>query len=495
MRIPFPTRIPIKYLTLFAVVVAALQLAERTTVHFTLFAFLFIMMAGVAFNVAGGLSQVSGNYIFFFSTLTAIIGWIVKIVVGEAADSNLLVPELTVEVYAGTMFSMLVAVILSKRVTPKEPWLKNFLTDDNARASAIGCTVVGIFLLVANYVIPRAAGDLLSAAEQVNPWPLIAMIIAIQYEIRRSGGTRSLNAIAVMAGASLFIFSGILGFSKSGLFTPLLAYVVAAASLGFRFSLKQVVIGFLGLYFMLHFMVPYSQYGRTFKSSRDASWALLRENAEAAVTQLSDLGSLRRNYDESVTGDRSEGALGSYFNSDQGLFDRLHMIGPDDKLIDATEEGRNQYGLYPIWYAVINIVPHFIWKDKPDYAFGNLYLHEIMFYQGDDYTTGISFSPAGQAYHMAKWYSVFFVAPIIFFVTFVFFDSLCGDLRLSPWGLVAAAVFSHIAPEGMLILPISEIAHTGLNITLAAYFCAYVLPILGGLIIGPQKKRLVEGAS
>ena len=491
MRIPFPTQIPIKYLTLFAIALAAMQLVEGTSVYFS--AFLFIMMAGAAFNVAGGFSHVSGSYIFFFSTLTAIVGWLTKIVVGEAADTNLLVPNQTVSVYVGTMFSMLIAIILSKRLTPKDPLLKNFLTDDNAKASATGCAAVGFGILLAGYVLPHGSGDFINAVQQVNPWPLLGVVIAVQYEIRRSGGTRSLNTIGFLSGACFFVFNGLLGFSKAGLFEPILGYLAAAASMGYKFSLKQVAIGAIGLYFMVTYMVPYSQYGRQFKSAESASLATFYSIVETSVTQLSDLQGVREHYLEAAQDISKADSINSYFDTSHGLFDRLEMFSPDDKLIDATDQGRSEYGLYPLWFAVINTIPHFIWKDKPSYMFGNLYMHEIIFYQGDDYTTGISFSPAGQAYHMAGWYGVFLAAPLVFFAFFLFFDSFCGDLRLSPWGLVMAAECGHMAPEGMLDSPLASIPHLGLSVVLAAYFCAYIMPIIGSLIAGPQKKNLAVG--
>jgi len=278
------------------------------------------------------------------------------------------------------------------------------------------------------------------------------------------------------------------------MFEPIVCYLAAAAAQGYKFSIRQVAAGVLGCYFLLHFMVPYSQYGRNVRLNTAPSFAQFSGNISSAIAQLSDLEGTRESYlaTAEVALLKTDAGYGHYFNQDQGLFERLHMLGPDDALIDATDQGRSQYGLAPLWYAVEDIVPHFLWRDKPNAAYGNLYSHEILYYAGEDFTTGISFSPGGEAYHAAKWYGVFLVAPLVFFATFLVFDTLCGDLRRTPWGLLAVAVFAQIAPEGMLTGSIGTIWKFGLAIVAAAYFCEHVMPILGGLLVGPQKRRIAE---
>ena len=66
----------------------------------------------------------------------------------------------------------------------------------------------------------------------------------------------------------------------------------------------------------------------------------------------------------------------------------------------------------------------------------------------EDRTTGISFSPIGEAFHVGRWTGIFIVAPILWIMLFTLYDSLCGDARKVPWGLLAIVLFAHIAPEG-----------------------------------------------
>jgi hypothetical protein len=70
------------------------------------------------------------------------------------------------------------------------------------------------------------------------------------------------------------------------------------------------------------------------------------------------------------------------------------------------------------------------------------------------------------------WTGVFLVAPVIWIILFTVFDSLCGDVRKSPWGLVVIPVFAHIAPEGMLGGPIYFLWFGGVGIIFAALVTA-----------------------
>jgi hypothetical protein len=488
MRIPFPERIPLKYVAVFATILCVIQQLEGTDSYFSLCCFGFITLAGLAFNTAGGFSRASGGYVFFYATLTAIIGWITKALLGERADSNLLLPTLTVTVYVATMAVITISVYISRRITRRKAFLGSILTDQNSATAVIGCAVIGAIISLATTLTERTEGTALSFAAQVNYFASLAILIGVTYEVRRSGGARSLTLPVILAFLFSFVLNGVIGFSKEGLFTPIFCYLLAAASVGFRFTGRQVVFGSIGLYLLVYFMVPYSQYGRAFRAEHQGGAAFV-ETLDAVVTLMSDLGSVRSEYlAESATTEERDADAHGYFDHSQGLVDRLHMLSPDDELINATNEGKNLYGPYPLWYSVYNAVPRVFWPGKPIYEFGNLYAHEVGGLADDDFTTGISFSAAGQAYHMAKWFGVFVIAPPIFILFFAYFDSLCGDVRKSPWGLLSLSYFAHLAPEGMLDGCIYATWHFGVPLIAIALVCAYVMPIVGSLFIGPQKR-------
>ena len=467
-------------MALFAAVLAAVEIYQGTSLIFVMCAFLFILVAGVTFNLAGGLSRPSGSYVLAYAILGVILGLFWKAILGEPADSNLLQPDLTMEIYLGSIVSMYVAVAISRKLTRHPPLLGNLVTDANMQNATAGCLITGLVVLGLLVVLERGSGSFLSALGQLDRFLPMALILGVIHEYRKSGGKRAVNLYVWIAGGASFA-TGLLGFSKEGIFMPLACWVAAAGSVGYRLSRIQLVSLIVCVYLMVHYLVPFSQYGRNFREE-----GTLRNSIPVALNLLGDLEGVREKYLQSNL-DHDETA--GYFNTSQGFVDRLQMISRDDTLNDLTER-RGALGPFPIAMEFENLIPRFIWPGKPIVNFGNFYAHELGGLAPDDLTTGISFSPSGEAYHVGKWLGIFFWAPLLWTMLFTIFDSLCGDTRIAPWGLLAVARFAHMAPEGMLGGMIYDIGFFSLALTFAALSAAYVMPLLGALIKGPERTTL-----
>jgi hypothetical protein len=485
VRLPFPERVSLTPVIVFAIVLCTLQIYQGTAPLFSLCSFLFIIVAAIAFNVAGGMTRPSGAYIFFFSVLAVIIGLTWKAVLGEPADSNLQAPMVTIEVYLASICSILGAAVVSRRLTTKQALLANFVTDENMQGATLGCLVTGLVLTVIISVVSdstRGPGTILSGLLQLNRFLLMALFLGIIHAIRRSGGTSSVSLPVLIAGGASFVI-GVLGFSKEGMITPFVCWLIAAASQRYKVSLTQIAGGIFLAFFIFQYLVPYSQYGRNLTTSSAA------ENLDTSIALMSDLGTVRREYERTEVGDAQEELIQGYFNTHQGFFDRLQMIGPDDGLNTLTESG-TVAGLTPIYVSFANLIPHFIWKNKPSLNAGNVYAHQMGFLSDDDQTTGISFSPAGEAFHLMRWTGVLVLAPLLWIMLFTWFDSLCGDVRKSPWGLLIMVAFAHAAPEGGLGLVVYTIGYGTLALVFAAFAATYLMPILAEIVVGPSKRTV-----
>jgi hypothetical protein len=250
----------------------------------------------------------------------------------------------------------------------------------------------------------------------------------------------------------------------------------------------MVAIGVV-VYTMFHILVPFSQYGRTQVQEQ----ATVADRVQLGYTLLSDVDALRAQYlaVDSDTEAEDEMAM-AYYDTPQGFFDRLTMIGPDDALVNYTAQGRfTGLSVIPAYFA--NWIPHFLWPNKPNFGAGNFYAHLIGgILSEDDFTTGISFTPSGEAYQLAGWTGIFVVAPLIWIMLFTVFDSLTGDVRESPWGLLIIAMFSHIAPEGQLNGAIYIMWFGGVAVTFVALTTTYAMPVIGTLLAGPEQTGLVR---
>jgi len=486
VRLPFPERIPIVPVFFFAGTLLVIQLAQGTSPTFALCCFFYILVATLAFNLAGGFARTSGAFIFFNSVLGVIVGLCMKAYLDEAADSNLFDPELTIRVLLAGMCMMLVAVLFTRRFAPRHALLGKMVTDAKMQTATVGSLIAGILLNIAFIAVPSGSGSVLSALSQLNRfWPM-AVVLGVINTIRRSGGRRSVNLPVLLAGFCMFAF-GVLGFSKEGMLAPFACWLLAIASQRYKLNRAQVIGGVLAAIFVFRYLVPYAQYGRTFREENGGA------SISTVISLLSNLGYVRQQYLE-TSADSYEGRVLGYYNNSQGFFDRLQMISIDDAIINHTAQF-GTFGLYPIEEAFENLVPHFIWPNKPALLAGNIYAHEVGILGEQDESTGVSFSSTATAYHLIGWKGIFFLAPAIWFLLFFVFESLCGDTRETPWGLLVLVLYTHVAPEGDIGNMVYTASYGAFGIVFAAIVGAYVAPLIGTLFIGPEGIELRRGAS
>jgi hypothetical protein len=485
MRLLFPERFSLVAVFYFAGLLCAIQQFQGTDSTFSLCCFAYILVAAVAFNIAGGFTRTTGAFIFFNSVLGVIIGLCVKAYLDEPADSNLQSPVLTMTVYLAGMCMMLVAALLSRKFATKRALLGKMVTDVNMQTSTVGCMVTGLLLYFSGSVFTGGNGTVWSALNQLNRFLPMAIMLGVLNTIRRSRGTRSINLPVVLSAAFMFI-NGVLNFSKEAMFTPFICWLLVASSQRLRISRSQMLGIGAATFIIFYYLVPYSQYGRNFREEAGGV------NVQTSVSLLSDLGHVREQYFASSSDNYDDRIIG-YFNTPQGFFDRLEMVAIDDALTNHTKQF-GSFGIYPVIQSFENVVPHFLWPDKPPLLTGNTYAHEVGLLGPEDDSTGVSFSSTAVAFHLLGWYGVFFLAPSLWFLLFTVFDSLCGDVRKSPWGLLVMVLFAHAAPEGDLNSIIYMIFYGAFGIIFAALMGAYVMPVIGTFFIGPEGIALRRGA-
>jgi len=488
VRLPFPERIPVRRAAAFAVALYIVQRLEGTSAYFAAGCFLFILISTLAFNTAGGLTRASGAYVFFYSTLVVIVGVCYKAFLGEPADSHLLDPRTDIEVYVAGISAMFVAAYVSRILSRKTGLLEHVLKDSQMYRASIGCMAfggLGSFVLA---LFGQSAVWLETAFTQINYLIPLGIIIGVFHQVRRSGGRRSVDPFIVGAIVYFFVFFGLAAFSKQGMLTPLMCWAVAIAAQGYRLSKVQMAGCVLAAFILFHYLVPYAQYGRSQVTESDQSFSA---KIAVGLPLLENAGQTRQTY-MSQQKELPPGPLGEYFDSPQGFWDRLQFISVDDSIINITDQGK-VFGLSPLKFEMLNSIPHFLWHNKPSINFGMMFVHEIDPYtSSDDTTTGISFSPTSEAYHMARWTGVLVIAPLVWLAFFVVWDSLLGKLNSTPWGLIGLVLIAHIAPEGALHGVIHLITYGSETLIFCALFTTWIAPALGDMLIGPGKAERGE---
>jgi hypothetical protein len=483
VRIPYPERIPLNKVAYFALALFIIQWFEGTAFYFCVGTSIFILMATVTFNAAGGLTRTAGAYVFFYATLVVIVGLCYKAFLGEPAQSNLADPQTDIEAYVGSITAMYAAVVVSRRFSRKTGLLQDVLKESDMFRASVGCIIFGTLAGYGIDLLGESGRPLQTAFAQLNNLIPVGIIIGVINEIRRSGGTRCANLFVIIGTAFLF-FLGAIGFSKQGMIEPLFCWFLPIWALRYRLSMLQVAGLCFSVFVVFYYFVPFAQYGRG-HLQEDPTFS---ERFALAANLLEHPNQTRRAFltDEDEEAYLGLKGLGSYYNTPQGFWERLQFISVDDTLNNYTDQG-HVFGLLPVEYGFVNIIPHFIWPTKPGGNLGNMYAHEMTGEaQGEgDVTTGISFSPTAEAYHIARWAGILVLAPILWFILFIIYDSVVGDVRASPWGLLALLVLSHAAPEAGIAGTIYLWSVNIEGLVFCAFFAAWFAPLLAIIVIGP----------
>ncbi|HZQ43764.1 MAG TPA: hypothetical protein VFA99_10965 [Acidobacteriaceae bacterium] len=500
MRLPFPTRIPIQKTLVFAAAVFVAQLLQRTDPVFAGLFFIYIMTSVFAFNAAGGFSRASGAYVFWFALFTCILGGLWKIVLNEPGDSNLVSPTVTLATYVVSMMCIFAALQISHRFTRKTRGLSVLVHADriNLGHAALGCFIANQSVSWANEYLPHGNGSLVSILNQEDFFLPVCILLGTIHTIRTTGGRRSISLLTFAAMSLIFVFGGLVGYSKLGMFMPVVCWGVAASSQRYRLRKWQIVVLLAFAVYSVEILTPLSQVGRAIVPENAGAWDRLM----LSVDLLSHPTALRKQYLDAV-GTPNQGGQGpafaaGYFDTPQGLLDRLNMIRADDRLVTYTLQGHT-VGKTRVVYYFLNWFPHFILPNK-EALFppgvvnaGNFYAHQIGgLLSPDDFYTGISFSPSAEAFHMDEWEGIVVVGGFVWTLLFIVVDFVCGDVRESPIGLFAVVAFAHVAPESLIGNLVYFIFFGDIGIVMAIFFCTYFAPILGQLLSGPQEPRLAR---
>ena len=478
--LPFPKRIPYQVTMMIGGLLVAVLLAEGNSPLLGLTVLAWMMLTNVAFNAVGGFHSAAGSYIFFVTMFTGLLGVFVKAATNEPVLANVANADQTLLIYMLGTCGTLVAAVASQRLKPKKAFLAGRLTQANTSQVVLGCLVVGIGL---PYVLYTVAPGLASIAHQLDITLPLAILIGVYMRVKATGGRSSFTWPTTIAWA-FSTWVGLLSYSKEAMFSPSLAWIVAAAAARLRLSLLQILImAPLGVFAVL-VLVPYSQYGRNFRAETAA-------DPSVAYRMLEHPLDLR----DKVNADaESRVDLYHWFNKPRGVLDRLTLIPIDSALIRRTDL-TGPIGLQNTSNYIENIAPHFILPNKPEIRAGNDYAHEIGMLAAEDHTTGISFSPYADAYHQAGWVGVLFVMPAIQFVLFWMMTAVMGSTDEAPWALFFVMAFAHIGAEGMLQFPVYVLS-TGMEAIIATSFAMiYITPLIGSLLLGPGKRQVVRLAA
>jgi len=481
VRLSLPKRVPLPQAFGCALLLFIVQILQHTEVIFALLFFAFVILSVITFNFAEGFTRLTGAYTFWFSTLIVIFGVFWKAIVAEPAESNLQVPQLDMALYAMSMAMLMAVTLLNKKMDFRSLGVGAGFSGPNLDLSiaGLGCIITAFFINFAGVIFGQAPGGLISALGQINFFGPLGIILATAGAIKDSGGKRSLN-FANSLGIGFFTLLGVVGFTKQGMLTPFVCWLIGAFYMHLRIRAIHIFTFFMMIVLTFEFVGPLSD-------ARDlqvigGSFAV---QAGVVYYQITHWKEFKAHVALLDAGSGHDNGAPTYYNDSQGaMIERLSMIPPDDRFNAYTAKG-NYFGMAPVieWFG--NLTPRFLFPNKTNDYTGNFFAHKAGGYIGaDDTTTGISFSPVSSAYSCEGWGGILWLMPAIWILLFTTVDFIAGDLAKYPWGLLVVVWFGHSAPEGMLSGMIYFIGYGNLGLLVAIIISTRIAPIVGSLFTG-----------
>ncbi len=473
MHIPFPERILYSRALIFACALAGVQLLERTNPYFTGLCFCYILVATTAFNIAGGMRFPSGVFIGSNAIISLVFPLVVKAILGEPADTRLRAGAHTIEVYLCGMVAMLAAAIFSQHFRTRNSLMAKLLPIRNLQASYYGNSVVAVLVTFTFFTVGVGGnGSFTALLAQINHFPTLALLLGVVYTIQKTHGKRSASWPLTIGIAIASIGGGLLTLSKEAILTPVFCWVLVAAIYRYRLHLINAFVLAAAIYLSAAYMTPVVAVARGYQGNPDSAWG---SNVQLTAYLLANMNETRDLYNEAFV---DPSASIGYYNTRLGLLDRMEFLAVDSALIQVADRD-GPMGYEPIKDAFANFVPHIFWRDKPTGFFGNLYGRQIEIISSLDIYTGVSFGPTADAYREGLMFGVLVIEPLLLAFGFFLLDSLIGDTRSNPVGLIIVALLLRVSSEGMLTGMLGLLAQPMYATLFAAFLCAYIFPILG----------------
>jgi hypothetical protein len=450
MRIPCPISIPLVPGMLFFGGLLAVQLVEGTDPVFTVLMMMAQIFAVMAFNTLGGFSHVAGSFCLFSVLPNVTVPEIAHALVLQPGDFNLLEPLRTAGVCAVYYASFYAAARFVVSLPAPRPYLdrvKFTVVELHAISIIAVLGVVGISVWGTLAGGVKESGSALAAAAHFYPaLNSLSVVVATYVRLQSTQGRSAMNwYVALILGVTTL--PGILFASKEGMLTPLFCWMVVCAISGYQFTRTQAAALAGAMLFAWFYVYPFSQNARVAVRAAESTSDRIAV-IEHYFTDPSDFPN------EAETTDPDFAEYGES-SAKLRIIQRFSLLASCGMLVNADQvEGFT--GVERYLPALVMIVPHFIWLDRPIPITSNELGHKAGFrIARSDTSTGIAIASPALFYDLGGWLALPVYTILGFGIFFYGLRCMVGDARgESVWGLMligsTAMLAGGISPAGLI---------------------------------------------
>ncbi len=430
------------------------QLATGTSAYVASLFSLAILFGLYSAWAAGGLFTAVGALNAILVAKFLLIGIVLKIMIWDPADKNLLAADSTAAVMAIGFLGVWIGTLIQRYLpAPREP----FIPEISGARMYLALTLVFLFFGCCGYWVglsPDLAGEgiqtggVLGIARVLGGMRSFAIVPALFYAWTRRSSRFMSHPLPLLV-LIISVAGGIVSTGKQEAMEPLVFWILVGS---LRYGLRDkriLVLGTLGVLYYAAIVYPYSQYVRSHGGRQGSLSVRVSSMKDVLWLVVADNGF--RHDVVANTDDQNSSYLG---NKTLKPFGRLAMVGEADKLVAATIQKQSWTGWDTITWGFKLATPSFIYPDKPIFGSGNYLAHIAGEAGSQDKTTQTGYGVMANMFNAFSYWGVF-LGTIVFFSSFYYVLQLffctprCDMSPTEPtlWFCFIVASFQHSLVE------------------------------------------------
>jgi hypothetical protein len=279
----------------------------------------------------------------------------------------------------------------------------------------------------------------------------------------------------------MMVFYGFVVNSKQGIMQPVITWFLVCLIFRYRFTKLQIAGVLMFVLLSSYIIFPVVQMSRavvregSFTNRVELVYGFIKDN---------DLLSLHKQYENEadLAQEDDQRPTMFFYGRDEGLLDRVTMIGPEDALIDWVSKNGSP-GMHFLGEAFISLVPRFLWPDKNLIPLPNELGRITGVIAPNDFGTFIAFGLFGSAMYVGGWMGLTFLMFAIMTAFFAIVDSLYGSAKTNVYAVFPLMSTMHGAPETVITAPITATFALIFWFYLSISIIRLVAPFIGAMLI------------
>lgn len=426
-----------------ALLLLSVQLLVGTKPLFALMVFAGLIVSYATVMILGGWRSLSGFCLAMLCLKFLVISQLAKAAFGEAGDSNLDAPFVTIEAFLTGLIALMFAAIVCRLVPRGRPVMTAEWHEESLRFSALVSMSLGLtsFLVIALAGGIRIGG-VFGVLKQFLFFQELAVAFGTAWTIQRSRGKRLFSWLNGLPFAVQFG----MGFVNAGrleMLEPVILVVLTAVAYRFHFRLAHFAVALVFGLIGYSFVIPFGALARTeirdpdFHRTLTLTGTFLEDN----FVSIRGWRDFYRRYHDTL-----EHTGFSYFNHPNGTLDRLSLIKPMDTLVAATL-AHGESGWDTVAHGFEMLPPRILYPDKPAIGTGTYLGLKAGMLAEDDEGTQVSFGFIADAFSSFGWTGVAIIPFCIGLGFFLVYRKLAGPLKGNVWCVVMMSHFQHYFAE------------------------------------------------